>query len=274
MEGTKQPSDDERTLSPIISNLASDSSAATQPLLSSLIQTLEQTDLDGVASLERSIRTIIACRRRALNDKNSPLLRLPTELLVTIGYLVVNKGGEVFPPDKKWWTAFGALLSVSTRLRQGLDTMRSDQVRFNYTLTRSTNLVEKCREIALDLAYYRGGSHRGPMLIRMGMYYSAGLSAAAALAAFVECSVFGQLQQPPVVYIESIYRGSYEKGEGGDGKGPTMFPAHIWVGHARELSLRVWKCISYGPDVVKEGPISMRRAKEVWKRVEEARNQT
>jgi hypothetical protein len=281
MGNTEEPSD-KRIISPIISIPASDSAAANQPLLLPLIQTLEQTDLDGVARLERSIRTIIACRRRVLNDTNSPLLRLLTELLVMIGYLVIGGSPSVHPPDKKgstlcwplpnWWTAFGALMSISSRLREALDTMRSSRATFGYTLSRSTNLVEKCRTIPLDLAYYRGVSHRGPALINMSMNYYVGYSAAAALAAFLECLIFGRLQQPPVVYVESRYLGPDENGEGGDGKAAIMFPAYIWVGHARKLSLRVWEVIGYQPIFIAEGPISVRKAKAVWKRVEAARN--
>lgn len=190
MGDIKEQPDGERALDP-----ASDSAAATQPFLLYLVQTLEQTDRDDVASLERSSRTTIACRRRDLNDKNSPLLRLPTELLVTIGYLVIGRCRDVFLSDEEdptpcrpmqnWWTKYGTLMSIFSRLRHELDTMRSDRVTFSYyRLARSTNLVEKCRKISLDIACYRGISFRGPVLIEMGMYYYAGLSQAAAIAAF------------------------------------------------------------------------------------------
>jgi hypothetical protein len=282
MGNTEEPSD-KRIISPIISIPASDSAATNQPLLSSLIQTLEQTDSEGVASLERSIRTTIARRRRAFNDKNSPLLRLPIELLVMIAYLAIGterpiaylpdeEGALLCWPMPNWWTEFGTLMGISSRLRETLDTMRSGRATFGYTLSRSTNLVEKCRTIPLDLAYYRGVSHRGPALIKMSMNYYVGYSAAAALAAFLECLIFGRLQQPPVVYVESRYLGPDENGEGGDGKAAIMFPAYIWVGHARKLSLRVWEVIGYQPIVIAEGPISVRKAKAVWKRVEAARN--
>jgi hypothetical protein len=195
MGDTKEQSDGERALSSIVPDPASDSAAATQPFLLYLVQTLEQTDRDDVASLERSSRTTIACRRRDLNDKNSPLLRLPTELLVTIGYLVIGRCRDVFLSDEEdptpcrpmqnWWTKYGTLMSISSRLRHELDTMRSDRVTFSYyRLARSTDLVEKCRKISLDIACYRGISFRGPVLIEMGLYYYAGLSQAAAIAAF------------------------------------------------------------------------------------------
>jgi hypothetical protein len=51
-------------------------------------------------------------------------------------------------------------------------------------------------------------------------------------------------------------------------RSPLSPDCHTWVGHARELSLRVWKVVGYQPIVIAEGPISMRKAKAVWKRVE------
>ena len=279
MGDIKEQPDGERALDP-----ASDSAAATQPFLLYLVQTLEQTDRDDVASLERSSRTTIACRRRDLNDKNSPLLRLPTELLVTIGYLVIGRCRDVFLSDEEdptpcrpmqnWWTKYGTLMSIFSRLRHELDTMRSDRVTFSYyRLARSTNLVEKCRKISLDIACYRGISFRGPVLIEMGMYYYAGLSQAAAIAAFLECLLFGRLQKPHVVYVQSKWRGRDENGEGGDEGGPTLFPEWIYVGSARKLSLRFQSYTAYLPPVVEEGPISMDGAKALWKRVRKRREE-
>jgi hypothetical protein len=282
MGNAKEQSDDERALSPIIPNPASDSAAAIQPFLLSLVQTLEQTDRDDVASLERSIRTTIACRRRDLNDKISPLLRLPTELLVTIGYLVIGGCrdrcllGEEDPtpcwPMYNWWTKYGTLMSISSRLRHKLDTMRSDRVTFSYyRLAKSTNLAEKCREISLHIAYYRGISFRGPVLIEMYMHYYVDLAQAAAIAASLECLLFGRLQLPPAVYVQSRWRGRDENGEGGDEGGPTLFPEWVYVGSACELSLRFRRVVGYLPIVVEEGPISMDGANALWERVRKRR---
>jgi hypothetical protein len=284
MGDTKEQSDGERALSPIVPDPASDSAATTQPILSSLVQTLEQTDRDDVASLERSIRSTIACRRRDLNDKNSPLLRLPTELLATVGYLVIGRCRDVCLSDEEdptpccpmqnWWTKYGTLMSISSRLRHELDTMRSDRVTFSYyRLARSTDLVEKCRKIPLDIACYRGISFRGSVLIEMGLYYYAGLSQAAAIAAFLECLLFGRLQQHPVVYVQSKWRGGDKHDEGGDEGGPKLFPEWIYVGSARELSLRFRSYTGYLPTVLEEGPIGMDGAKALWKRVRKRRKE-
>lgn len=98
MRDTTEPSGGVRALPPVIPDPASDSATANQPFLLSLAQTLEQNDSDGVASLEKSIKLAIATHRRALNEKDSPLLRLPTELIAMIGYLVTGDRGAVWLP--------------------------------------------------------------------------------------------------------------------------------------------------------------------------------
>jgi hypothetical protein len=71
---TKRPSDGERTISSEITDPTSDSAAARQSSLLHLVQTL---DRDGLVNLEKSIVIAIAGRRHVLNDKISPLPRLP-----------------------------------------------------------------------------------------------------------------------------------------------------------------------------------------------------
>jgi hypothetical protein len=86
MEDTQELSVGEQNLLPIIPEPASDPAAARQSLLLHLFQTLDLTDRDGVTSLEKSIEIAVARRRRALNDKISPLLKLPAELIVAISW--------------------------------------------------------------------------------------------------------------------------------------------------------------------------------------------
>lgn len=101
MEDNQEPSEDEHTLSPIVPDPASSSTAARHLVLLSLIQVLDQSDLDDIVGLERSIKPIIAGRLRVLNDKHSLLLRLPTELVVTIGYLVMSERQCVSMPGSQ-----------------------------------------------------------------------------------------------------------------------------------------------------------------------------
>ena len=127
MADTNGPSDGERSLSPRIPSPASGSAAARQSLLLHLFQALNLNDRDGVASLEKSIEIAIASRHRALNDKNSPLLRLPTELIVAIGHLVMNGYQSVRlllnlrnlrPMRPAWQSRIGNFMHTSSRLRE------------------------------------------------------------------------------------------------------------------------------------------------------------
>lgn len=88
-----------------------------------------------------------------------------------------------------------------------------------------------------------------------------------------ECLLSGRLQQPPVVYVQSKWRGKDENDEGGDEGGSTLFPKWIYVGSARELSLRFQSYTGYLPTVVEEGSISMDGAKALWKRVGKRRKE-
>jgi len=199
----------------------------------------------------------IATRRRALNDKNSPLLKLPAELIAVIGYLVMGDRGAVWLPCSisNWRTPIAAFMDTSSRLRRELDTLRSEPVTFHYTPDESTPLVGRCREISLGISGYCGISHRGPLIIAVSPSYYESFSAAAAIAGFMECLVFGRLRQPPVVYARREVSW-----------GAVAYADYVYVSYARELNLRVFKYTGYLPLVVEERPINTDEARAIWER--------
>ena len=91
------------------------------------------------------------------------------------------------------------------------------------------------------------------------MEWFASISTAAALAGFVECLVFGRLEQPHVVYTQSKHT---------QHKGGCVFPAIICIGYARELNKRVWEVVKYRPTEVYEGLISTEETDSHWQRLE------
>jgi hypothetical protein len=128
MADTNGPSDGERSLSLRIPSPASGSAAARQSLLLHLFQALNLNDRDCVASLEKSIEIAIASRHRALNDKDFPLLRLPTELIVAIGHLIMNGYQSVCPSSIRqmrpigqgWQWGIGNLTRQGPQFHQSL----------------------------------------------------------------------------------------------------------------------------------------------------------
>jgi len=229
---------------------------------------LDHNDFDGIASLENSIKIAIADRRRVLNDKNSPLLRLPTELIVAIGYLVMGERRAIDPPtipgmhfgprDPRWRTWIGAFVSTFSQLRRKLDILRHDPVSFHYQRLRLDDFWSKCRSLLIDVVHYRGISHRGHVVIYMSSSRFASFSAAAAIAGFVECQVFWRLQQPPVVYIGTAFRRQrvYDIAEN--------LQTEVWISYARELGMRITK---FRPDISwAEEPIGLDDAREIWKK--------
>jgi hypothetical protein len=98
MEDIQEPSGNGHAHFQTIPDLDSNPVAAIQALFLPPIQALNQNDRGDVTSLVKSIITTIARHRRALNDTNSPLLRLPTELLVEIGYQVMRMKLSGSPP--------------------------------------------------------------------------------------------------------------------------------------------------------------------------------
>jgi hypothetical protein len=270
MADTNGPSDGERSLSPRIPSPASGSAAARQSLLLHLFQALNLNDRDGVASLEKSIEIAIASRHRALNDKNSPLLRLPTELIVAIGHLVMNGPQTVCPSSIRqmrpigqgWQWRIGNFMHASSRLRQELDmVLNSIRVCICYAPIKPSLFVKECRRIHFDLIRYRGFSTKRPLAIYMSVSRHVSGSTAAAFAAFVECEVFGSRQTPLVVYAQAKYKRKRVRNSA-----PSF--TNIFIGYARERSMKRMDLGLEGG--WKERRIPYGEAKVIWKRLEEA----
>jgi hypothetical protein len=268
MEDTKEPSNAEHTLSPIITEPTSDSAAARQSSLLHLVQTL---DRDGLADLEKSIRIEIAGRRRVLNDKISPLLRLPAELIVAIGCHVkrVNRMEGypsplpgLRPPRANFRTAIWYFENTCSRLRQVLKMVTPTTVILCYQPVERAHVAEQCKKIRRDLKYYDTLQSR-PLSIYMYHPRSRRVSGsrAAAFAASVERAVFGSLQNPPVVYTQTGYDRDKRGNQG------TDFFMDVYISHAGELNMRRMK--RYPSTRYKEREISADEAKTIWKELDD-----
>ena len=272
MKDTKESSDGEQSLSPMIPDPASDSAAARKSLLLHLIQTLDHSDRDGVTSLEKSIKLAITRRRRVLNEKNSPLLKLPAELIVAIGCQVkrVNRMGThpapmpgLHPPRSNFRTAIWFFMNTCSRLRGDLNMVPPTAVTLCYQPVEPRHFVERCKKIRRHLEHY-GTLQSRPLLIYMYIPRSRCLSGstAAAFAAFVECSLFGSLQDPPVVYAQTGHDREMRRNQG------TDFFIDVCISHARELGMKRMKW--YPSTQSKETLIRADEAKSIWKKLEEA----
>jgi hypothetical protein len=263
MKDIKEPSGSGHAHLQIIPDPDSNPTAAIQALFLPLIQTLNQNDRGDVTSLVKSIITTIARHRRALNDTNSPLLRLPTELLVEIGYQVMRTKPARFPPvmpgclgrrmRTNWRIAIGNFMNTSSRLRQEVNLVPLAGVTLRYHQVHSSCSVKRCREIRRDIEYYCGTLQRRPLAIYMYLSresYACG-SGAAAFAAFVERAVFGSLQNPPVVYAQTRY----------DSERSTA----IFISHARVLGVRRLRHSMAGRWY--EGLVLAGETRERWKKL-------
>jgi hypothetical protein len=128
MQHSKELSDGEQDHLKITAD--PDSATTRQSFLLHLFQTLNLSDRDGVACIAKSTKIAIALRLRVLNDEIHPLLKLPAELIVAIGYQVMRinqtiplpvEPGFPPPPRSDWRTAIGGFMNTSRRLRQELD---------------------------------------------------------------------------------------------------------------------------------------------------------
>jgi hypothetical protein len=265
MADTNGPSDGERSLSLRIPSPASGSAAARQSLLLHLFQALNLNDRDGVASLGKSIEIAIASRRRALNDKNSPLLRLPTELIVAIGHLVMKGYQSVRllpnlrnlrPMRPAWQSRIGNFMHTSSRLREEFEmVLNSNRVILCYQPMKPSHFVLECKTIRRDFVHYRGFSTKRPVVVYMSLSHHVSGSTAASFAAFVECAVFGGLQTPPVVYAQALYQRKQTR------------KADIYIGWARERSMR--RMESHLNRIWKNQRVRSGEARHFWKELDD-----
>jgi hypothetical protein len=152
-----------------------------------------------------------------------------------------------------WRIAIGNLMNTSSRLRQEVNLIPPAGVTLRYHQVHSSRSVKRCREIHRNLEYYCGTLQRRPLAIYMYLAREsyACSSGAAVFAAFVECAVFGSLQNPPVVYAQAT---DYSE------KAIAVF-----ISHARELGVRCSRqslSEHWYERVVLAG-----EAKELWKKL-------
>lgn len=164
------------------------------------------------------------CMRRCsvLNHQASPLLKLPPELLLEIGMLVLRIPGSDIDDgdlmqfkecpedwDKDWFWRALPLLHTCKQLRSQLQPLYFESMPCNipeYTLfggPRGRGFLLGVRDYCLEqLARCAEGSpHKGPVTLHLRIHPQ-DLGLAAALAGGLECMIFGKLMHPPVIYVQ------------------------------------------------------------------------
>jgi hypothetical protein len=270
MQHSKELSDGEQDHLEITAD--PDSATTRQSFLLHLFQTLNLSDRDGVACIAKSTKIAIALRLRVLNDEIHPLLKLPAELIVAIGYQVMRinqtiplpvEPGFPPPPRSDWRTAIGGFMNTSRRLRQELDLVPPGGVKIHYQPVRPSDFVKKCREIRRNLEYTCRTLQRRPLVIYMSLSRNTKGSTAAAYAAFVECTVFGSMQTPPVVYAQAKYDQRKRSG--------TILASvrDVYVSYARMLNMR--RMSRRSNRGLTDRPVESDEAGRIWKGQKNAR---
>jgi hypothetical protein len=270
MGDSKGSSDGELDLLTTTADL--DSAITRQSFLLHPFQTLNLSNRDGVACIQKSTEIAIAIRLRVLNDEISLLLKLPAELIVAIGYQVMRinqtipppvEPGFPPPPRSDWRTAIGSFMNTSRRLRQELDLVPPDGVKIHYQPVRPSDFVKKCREIRRNLEYTCRILQRRPLTIYMSLSRNTKGSTAAAYAAFVECTVFGSLQTPPVVYAQAKYDQRKQSGT-------ILASVHdVYVSYTRKLNMRRMSRRLNGG--LTDRPVESDEAGRIWEEQKNAR---
>lgn len=180
--------------------------------------------LEHLDELEDHLKSVIHDRRlerrRAIND-NAPLVKLPTEILLEIGRLLLGdsytynfilpeKGPDV--PIRATFKRVLPFLQTCNRLRAKLHLVRYERLLIQCLAgphePHSFYQINDLRVLAWRLRNCASSDiHRGPIAVLLDLgfrnYFNFSPSTAAALAGYVECLSYGRLQNPPVVYIKT-----------------------------------------------------------------------
>lgn len=197
--------------------------------MQSIEELLTKYDREETANLQRRSATAISRHVQALNRQTSPLLKLPTELILEIGNLVLGvRGNELQREEigkidhwcvalgepvwgKRWFAQVLPFLQTCIQLRNQLHDLRfeSAPLKVDFSLYRGkegiTGLWRCCvNELA---KWPEDGPHKGTKTLHVYAPFDVSfkdLNRAAASAGGLECMIYGQLRNPPVLYWSCV----------------------------------------------------------------------
>jgi hypothetical protein len=170
-------------------------------VLQALEQLLLQCKSEEVPDLTNEVKAMVARRYQALNAQQSRLVKLPTELLVAIGELVLATHKH---HDKHAFKTVLPLLQTCTQLRLALDPLRSKRIRCEIKAECRRFNAERIEVMQKAKHLRREGPHNGPItFIISGDFFRTQLSDLVSAAAGLEYYIFGDRQEHPSFTLKS-----------------------------------------------------------------------
>lgn len=207
----------------------------TLQIFEQLLDHCEQSDLPKLLKL---VNNKLSQGLSAYNTQNSRLVKLPTELTVEIGKMVLETHPEDVR-DKEWFAAVLPLMQTCKELRSVLQPLRS--IRLTYVLSLGVSEPGKLWDQVFEhlKAWRQKGSHEGRIQIFVRAPFESthfeDPNTAAAMAGALECAIYGRLLDPPCVYIQCLELAR---------RMPTMAHINYLVGHSREANIKEQKATS------------------------------
>jgi hypothetical protein len=169
-------------------------------VLQALEQLLLQCKPDDVPELANKVKTMVAQRCRTFNEQQSPLVKLPTELIVAIGEFVLASHEN---HDKHAFRSMLPILQTCTRLRTALHPLRSKRITCEIKCPPGNRFPLVWHDVMHKTEYLRReGPHKGPItFVISGVFYRTQLSDLVHMAAN-ERSFCGAKQERPSIFVE------------------------------------------------------------------------
>lgn len=207
------------------------------------------TTEDWMEQLDRQgLQALAAKRPSSLNDQHSRLLKLPNELLVEIGKFVLSLHWQDLWHNKAWFKQIIPLLQACTHLRTALYPLRSEPLVCR--INRNGFYEMWSETLSAIKKWHRNSPHTGVVSvlvsweIRSSPDTEIGPSSTAAMAAALECQIYGKLNLPPRLHIE--YQGCQDDDMHKNGE--LVF--RHYISHAKENFM---KCETYPTEKHPEG---------------------
>lgn len=172
--------------------------------LSDIERTLTSMDLDALDAVKQTVSLIYAARVRALNLQNSRLLKLPDELLLKIGELLLvnNKRTTTFMPNPLGEDRNRkALLRTCSQLRSKLFPVYLERNRFLiHTKSLEAAICRVCKLVSVNMSMDSFCFTRIFVVANDHAFLLENTAQEAAkLATEIEIVAFGGAQDPPVI---------------------------------------------------------------------------
>jgi hypothetical protein len=166
-------------------------------------QLLEQCDPSEMPEMINQLTLKLAYHRRTLNSQQSPLTKLPPELILETGELVLGKGS--LERDKFQFRKVLPMMQTCVQLRAQLLPLFSKSSICSIFVSEDQIFDETIRELE---RWKRKSPHKGRVTLVVNVPRfdwrnpNGRFSSAAAMAGALECAIYGSLKNEPAVYVE------------------------------------------------------------------------